>query len=61
MTMSDAFESIVTVLLLVGSFAAWLQHVYTCIINESWFLLAIGTFAFPIGIMHGVGVWIGIF
>lgn len=39
------------------SFAAWLQHLYTCFTNELWGFLIAGALFFPVGIIHGIGVW----
>lgn len=40
---------------------AWIQHVITCIMNHEWILLAFGIFVPPIGWIHGIGVWFGVF
>lgn len=44
---------------LIGFFA-WLTHIVTCFKDESYLLLIAGAIAFPIGIIHGVLVWIGL-
>lgn len=41
------------------SFAAWVTHIVTCITTESWILLLFGAAFFPIGVIHGVMVWLG--
>jgi hypothetical protein len=41
--------------------SAWLNHIITCIQTEQWLLLLAGAIAFPIGIIHGIGLWIGVF
>lgn len=48
---------IITVL---TSFAAWMTHVVICVHSEQWLLLIAGTIAFPVGIVHGIGHWFGI-
>lgn len=40
---------------------AWLTHVVTCIQTEKWLFLIAGAIMFPIGILHGFGLWIGVF
>lgn len=40
--------------------AAWVTHIVVCIQNEQWILLIDGTLAFPIGVVHGIGQWFGI-
>lgn len=42
-------------------FAAWITHIITCLQNESWGFLIAGAIAFPIAIIHGFGIWLGIF
>ena len=43
------------------AFAGWINHVVHCIQNEQWILLLVGALAAPIGIIHGLGLWIGVF
>lgn len=47
---------------LLSAFAgfAWLTHIVDCIIAHSWILLVVGTLIFPVGIVHGICVWFGI-
>lgn len=40
--------------------AAWATHVVTCLMRGEWFLLIAGAIAFPVGIVHGVGIWFGV-
>ena len=42
----------------VGS---WLTHVIVCIQTASWLFLLAGAIFFPIGKIHGTGVWLGFF
>jgi hypothetical protein len=48
---------------LVGltTFAAWLTHVIVCIKAGSWGFLIAGAIFFPVGIIHGIGLWFGAF
>lgn len=39
--------------------AAWLTHVFSCLANGEWGFLIAGAIAFPIAIVHGIGVWFG--
>jgi hypothetical protein len=41
--------------------AGWVTHVIVCIQTASWILLIAGAIAFPIGIVHGIGIWFGVF
>jgi len=40
--------------------AAWFQHLYTCFTNEAWGFLIAGAIFFPVAIIHGIGIWFGI-
>ena len=41
--------------------AAWITHVIHTIQSEEWIFLLIGSFIAPIGVIHGIGLWFGIF
>ncbi len=52
--------SILAVLAIWGSvLGGWLTHVIVCIAAGKWGFLIAGALFFPIGIIHGLGVWIG--
>lgn len=40
---------------------AWLTHVVACISSAKWILLLVGAIVFPVGCIHGTGVWFGMF
>ena len=40
-------------------FAAWVTHIVTCLTFGKWGFLIAGALFFPIGIIHGFGVWFG--
>lgn len=40
---------------------AWITHVVVSIKSASWLLLIAGAIVFPVGCIHGTGVWFGIF
>lgn len=40
---------------------AWLTHVITCISTAKWVFLLAGAVFFPIGCVHGTGIWFGLF
>ncbi|MCW0236717.1 MAG: hypothetical protein OJJ21_24190 [Ferrovibrio sp.] len=42
------------------SFAGWVQHLYTCFTQNEWGFLIAGAIFFPIGVIHGWGIWLGI-
>lgn len=41
--------------------AAWITHVVVCLKSASWGFLIAGALMFPIGIIHGIGLWFGLF
>lgn len=45
----------------IASIAAWITHVVVCIKTASWLFLIAGAILAPIGVIHGIGVWFGIF
>jgi hypothetical protein len=44
----------------VTSISAWATHVITCIETQQWMFLIAGAIAAPVGIVHGVGIWLGV-
>lgn len=46
--------------LLAALVAAWLTHVVVCIKTASWLFLIAGAIAVPVGMVHGVGIWFGV-
>jgi hypothetical protein len=47
------------VALLFASIAAWATHIIACLMSEQWLLLIAGAIAFPVGVVHGWGLWFG--
>ncbi len=41
-------------------FAAWITHIVTCFQNGEWGFLLVGALFFPIAVIHGIGVWFGL-
>lgn len=41
--------------------AAMITHIVVCIKTAAWILLLFGLFFFPVGIIHGIGIWFGVF
>lgn len=41
--------------------AAWVTHVIVCIKASAWILLLFGCLVVPVGVVHGIGVWLGVF
>lgn len=47
-------------IILVGTVGAWITHVVVCLIDGSWGFLIAGALLFPIAIIHGWLIWIGV-
>lgn len=43
----------------IAAIAAWITHVVVCIKASAWILLAFGCIVAPVGVIHGIGVWLG--
>lgn len=61
MQVSELFQVALGLLLGLGSIAGWITHVIVCIQTSQWILLVIGALFFPVGIIHGIGTWFGLF
>lgn len=46
--------------IVIASIAAWFTHVVVCIKTASWLFLIAGAIFAPVGVVHGIGVWFGI-
>jgi hypothetical protein len=53
--------SIMSLLVVAWVFLAWFTHVVVCIKSASWIFLLAGAVFFPVGCLHGTGVWLGVF
>ncbi len=51
---------ILVVLFMLAMVAAWFTHVITCLIEGSWGFLIAGAILFPVAIIHGFLIWIGV-
>lgn len=54
-------DGILSLLLIVWVASAWFTHVVVCVSTAKWILLLVGALVFPIGCVHGTGVWLGAF
>lgn len=55
------FSSLIVMAIGIVSVLAWLTHVVTSLGEGWWGFLIAGALFFPIGIIHGVGLWLGFF
>lgn len=44
----------------LAAFTGWLTHLYVCFTGSLWGFLIAGAIFFPIGIIHGWGIWLGV-
>lgn len=58
--MSAAIGGILAVAFFALTFAAWIQHLYTCFTTNRWGFLIAGAIFFPIAVIHGFGIWLGV-
>lgn len=49
------------VLLVITALSAMVTHIIVCIKTSAWILMLFGLFFAPVGIIHGIGIWLGIF
>lgn len=40
--------------------ASWITHVVVCLKTASWGFLIAGAIMFPVAVVHGTGLWFGI-
>lgn len=58
----DAKTVVILVALLVSmtSLAAWITHVVVTVKAGAWAFLIAGAIAFPVAVVHGIGIWLGV-
>lgn len=39
---------------------SWFTHILHCLITAKYLLLIAGAFVFPVGVIHGIGLWFGV-
>jgi len=59
-TIVDVIWPIATILFILSLPAAWLTHVVVCLSASKWGFLIAGALFFPVGIIHGFGIWLGV-
>jgi len=58
--MKESIEVICCWALILILPAAWITHVVHCLMAAKYLLLIAGAFVFPVGIIHGIGIWFGV-
>ena len=56
----SANESVIVFLIAAWAIASWLTHVITCLTVGAWGFLVAGALVAPIGVIHGTGIWFGV-
>ena len=58
--MSDELGGTLIMGLVLASFVAWVTHIIHCLVYAKYLLLIAGGFIFPVGVIHGFGIWFGV-
>ena len=58
--MADFMLIATTLFLVLASFGAWITHLIVCFSDGLWGFLIGGAIFFPVAIVHGVGIWFGV-
>lgn len=48
------------VIVALGGFAAWVTHIVNCFQDGEWGFLLVGALFFPLAVIHGIGIWLGL-
>ena len=48
------------VIVLLAFVASWFTHLFVCFTAGSWGFLVAGAIFFPVAIVHGFGIWFGV-
>jgi hypothetical protein len=54
-------DDLLPIALAVWVVAAWITHVVVSLKTASWGFLIAGAVFFPVGCVHGTGIWFGVF
>ncbi len=57
---TDAAVGLFTILMFSTIVGGWLTHIIHCLLTAKYVLLVAGAFIFPVGVIHGVGLWFGV-
>jgi len=47
-------------LIFIAALCGWATHIITCLGDGLWGFLVAGALFFPIGVIHGIGIWFGV-
>lgn len=52
-------KELFAILFLVSAIGGWFTHLYVCFTTAAWGFLIAGAIFFPVAVIHGWGVWFG--
>ena len=53
-------SSLIGFILAIAAVTAWLTHLFVCFTDDRWGFLIAGAIMFPVAIVHGAGIWFGV-
>lgn len=53
-------KAIFVLLVVLTPIMAWFTHVFVCLREGEWGFLIAGAFFFPVAVVHGIGIWFGL-
>lgn len=53
-------NAVISVLLMIWLFSAWITHLAVCFKAASWGFLIAGAIFFTVAFVYGTGIWFGI-
>lgn len=56
---SSDVKAILGLVVMAWIAAAWITHVVVCIKTAAWGFLIAGAIMFPVAVVHGTGLWLG--
>ncbi|MBZ9683128.1 hypothetical protein LB531_20940 [Mesorhizobium sp. CO1-1-2] len=57
--MGQVFGTILGFAIMIATLGGWVTHLYVCFTAQLWGFLIAGAIFFPIGVVHGWGIWFG--
>lgn len=51
--------ALLTTIAFIALIVAWFTHIITCLSTGAWGFLIAGALLLPVGLIHGVGIWFG--
>lgn len=56
----DIAAFFIGIFMLIVGISSWLTHVIVCLLQAKYVLLLAGAIVFPVGMIHGIGLWFGV-